>query len=78
MLSFQTLSTIESLLMSKAHPVWGEFMLLAQVIQEVQQEKAVVTAASRVQPSTRNMPIETVPAALESYTAATEAIDKGA
>lgn len=51
MLSFQTLTTIESLLMSKSHPLWGEFMPLAQVIAEVQAEKSAVAAATRVVPA---------------------------
>jgi hypothetical protein len=50
MLSLQTLTMIEALLMSKAHPAWGEFMTLAQVIGEVQQAKQALMA-SRVQPA---------------------------
>ena len=50
MLSLQTLTTIESLLMSRSHPLWGEFMPLAQVIGEVQQAKQMLMQ-SRVQPA---------------------------
>lgn len=50
MLSLQTLTNIESLLMSRSHPLWGEFMPLAQVIGEVQQAKAALMQ-SRVQPA---------------------------
>jgi hypothetical protein len=50
MLSLQTLTNIESLLMSRSHPMWGEFMPLAQTISEVQQAKAALTQ-SRVQPA---------------------------
>lgn len=50
MLSLQTLTNIEALLMSRSHPLWGEFMALAQTIGEVQQAKAAMTAA-RVQPA---------------------------
>lgn len=50
MLSLQTLTNIESLLMSRSHPLWGEFMPLAQVIGEVQQAKQMLTQ-SRVQPA---------------------------
>ena len=49
MLSLQTLTTIESLLLSKSHPHWGEFPVLAQTIMEVQQAKAALMQ-SRVQP----------------------------
>lgn len=51
MLSLQTLTTIESLLMSRSHPLWGEFMPLARVIGEVQQAKAALMQ-SRVQAAT--------------------------
>ncbi len=50
MLSLQTLTTIEALLMSKNDPRWGEFMVLAQTIGEVQQAKAALTKA-RTQPA---------------------------
>lgn len=50
MLSLQTLTNIEALLMSRSHPLWGEFMPLAQVIGEVQQAKAALTQ-SRTQPA---------------------------
>ncbi len=50
MLSLQTLTTIEALLMSKSHPHWGEFPVLAQTILAVQQAKAVLMQA-RVQPA---------------------------
>lgn len=50
MLSLQTLTNIENLLMSRSHPLWGEFMPLAQVIGEVQQAKAALVQ-SRVQPA---------------------------
>ena len=43
MLSLQTLNNIEALLMSRSHPMWGEFMPLAQVIGEVQAEKQALT-----------------------------------
>jgi hypothetical protein len=39
MLSLQTLNNIEALLMSRSHPMWGEFMPLAQTIGEVQAAK---------------------------------------
>jgi hypothetical protein len=53
MLSLQTLTNIESLLMSRSHPLWGEFMPLAQVIGEVQQAKAALmqTRAQPAQPA---------------------------
>lgn len=52
MLSLQTLNTIEALLMSRSHPLWGEFMPLAQIIGEVQQAKAaLIQAQSRIQPA---------------------------
>jgi len=50
MLSLQTLTNIEALLMSRSHPLWGEFMPLAQVIGEVQQAKQALTQA-RIQPA---------------------------
>lgn len=50
MLSLQTLSNIEALLMSRSHPMWGEFMPLAQVIGEVQAAKQAMTQ-SRVRPA---------------------------
>lgn len=48
MLSLQTLTNIETLLMSRSHPLWGEFLPLAQTIGEVQQAKAALMQ-SRVQ-----------------------------
>jgi hypothetical protein len=42
MLSLQTLNNIEALLMSRSHPMWGEFMPLAQTIGEVQAAKAAL------------------------------------
>lgn len=48
MLSLQTLTNIESLLMSRSHPLWGEFLPLAQTIGEVQQAKQALMQ-SRVQ-----------------------------
>lgn len=54
MLTLNTLSTIESLLMSKSHPAWGEFLTVAQAIGEIQAEKqALLNAAAvqRVQPT---------------------------
>lgn len=50
MLSLQTLTNIESLLMSRSHPLWGEFLPLAQTIGEVQQAKQALMQ-SRVQPA---------------------------
>lgn len=50
MLSLQTLTTIEALLLSKNDPRWGEFMILAQTIGEVQQAKAALMQ-SRMQPA---------------------------
>jgi hypothetical protein len=50
MLSLQTLTNIEALLMSRSHPLWGEFMPLAQTIGEVQAAKAALTQ-SRVRPA---------------------------
>jgi hypothetical protein len=50
MLSLQTLTNIEALLMSRSYPLWGEFMPLAQVINEVQQAKAALMQ-SRAQPA---------------------------
>lgn len=49
MLSLQTLNNIEALLMSRSHPMWGEFGALAQVIGEVQAAKQALTQA-RVRP----------------------------
>lgn len=55
MLSLQTLATIEALLLSKNDPRWGEFMVLAQTIGEVQQAKAALmqARAQPAQPATR-------------------------
>lgn len=50
MLSLQTLTTIEALLLSKSDPRWGEFAILAKTIGEVQQAKAALMQ-SRVQPA---------------------------
>jgi hypothetical protein len=50
MLSLQTLTNIEALLMSRSHPMWGELPALLQVVGEVQQAKAALTQ-SRVQPA---------------------------
>lgn len=50
MLSLQTLNNIEALLMSRSHPAWGEFTILAQVIGEVQAVKQQLMQ-SRVQPA---------------------------
>jgi hypothetical protein len=55
MLSLQTLTNIESLLMSRSHPLWGEFMPFAQVFGEVQQAKAALMQ-SRVQPAPTPQP----------------------
>jgi hypothetical protein len=49
-ISLQTLTNIEALLLSRSHPMWGEFLPLAQVIGEVQQAKAALMQA-RVQPA---------------------------
>jgi hypothetical protein len=54
MLSFDALSKIEALLMSKTHPLWGEFMQLAQVLSEVQREKQAIEANMRAQPTVSN------------------------
>jgi hypothetical protein len=51
MLSLQTLTTIEALLLSRNDPRWGEFMLLAQTIGEVQKAKQEVVLQARVQPA---------------------------
>jgi hypothetical protein len=53
MLSLQTLTNIEALLMSRSHPLWGEFTPLAQTIMEVQQAKQALIQ-SRVQPALSN------------------------
>jgi hypothetical protein len=45
MLSLDTLNKIEILLTSRSHPMWGEFMPLAQVISEVQMAKQAITQA---------------------------------
>ncbi len=50
MLSLQTLNNIESLLISRSHPLWGEFMPLAQTISEVQAAKQALIQ-SRTQPA---------------------------
>ena len=50
MLSLQTLTTIEALLMSRSDPRWGEFILLGQVIGEVQLAKHALMQ-TRVQPA---------------------------
>ena len=50
MLSLQTIVVIESLLMSRNDPKWGEFMVLAQIIGEVQAAKQALMQ-SRVQPA---------------------------
>ena len=49
MLSLQTLNNIEALLMSRSDARWGEFMILAQTIGEVQAAKQAMTQ-SRLQP----------------------------
>jgi len=51
MLSLQTLTTIEALLLSRNDPRWGEFMLLAQTIGEVQKAKQEAVLQARVQPA---------------------------
>lgn len=53
-LSLQTISNIEALLLSRSHPVWGEFVPLAGVIAAVQEEKKLLIAeqtAARVRPA---------------------------
>lgn len=60
MLSLQTLTTIEALLLSKNDPRWGEFMILAQVIGEVQQAKQAMMQ-SRVQPASGLRAVESAP-----------------
>lgn len=50
MLSLQTLQHIEALLMSRSDPRWGEFMVLAGVLSEVQTAKNALMQ-SRVQPA---------------------------
>ena len=47
MLSIQTLSNIEALLLSKSDSRWGEFMVLAQTIGEVQAEKNSLAQAQQ-------------------------------
>lgn len=66
MLSLQTLTTIEALLMSKNDPRWGEFMVLAQTIGEVQQAKQALMQA-RVQPVPTRVPGPKEPATPEGY-----------
>ena len=66
MLSLQTLTNIEALLMSRSHPMWGEFLPLAQVIGEVQTAKQALMQ-SRVQTAVPSgppaIPVGTAPAA---------------
>jgi hypothetical protein len=50
MISLETLTTIETLLMSKSAPQWGEFLVLARAISDVQQAKALLMQ-SRLQPA---------------------------
>jgi hypothetical protein len=50
MLTLETLTNIEALLVSRSHPLWGEFMPLARIIAEVQHAKAALTQA-RVRPA---------------------------
>jgi hypothetical protein len=57
MLSLQTLTTIEALLLSRNDPRWGEFMLLAQTIGEVQKAKQEVVLQARVQPAPVAKPV---------------------
>lgn len=64
MLSLQTLTTIEALLVSRSHPAWGEFPVLSQTIMEVQQAKAAMMQ-SRVQPA---QPLRAVPGPTEPPT----------
>lgn len=45
MLSLQTLSTIEAMLLSKRAPQWDDFMVWAQALSEVQSVKAMMLAA---------------------------------
>ena len=51
MLSLQTLTMIEGLLLSRNDPRWGEFMLIAQVLGEVQKAKQEAVMQARVQPA---------------------------
>lgn len=52
MLSFDTLNTIEAMLMSRSHPAWGELQVLVNVVNEVKREKDLVVAATvRPQPA---------------------------
>jgi hypothetical protein len=56
MLSLQTLTNIEALLLSRSHPLWGELVPLTQIIREVQQAKEMMSAAqsaaqARAQPA---------------------------
>lgn len=62
MLTVQTLTTIEALLLSRNDPRWGEFMLLAQTIGEVQKAKQEAVLQARVQPaqSTQAQPSQAV------------------
>jgi hypothetical protein len=57
MLSVSTLTTIEALLLSRNDPRWGEFMLLAQTIGEVQKAKQEVVLQARVQPAPAAKPV---------------------
>lgn len=45
MLTLQTLTRLESMLHSKNAPEWGEFLVWARVLSEVQSAKAMLTAA---------------------------------
>lgn len=65
MLSLQTLTTIEALLMSKNDPRWGEFMVLAQTISEVQQAKQALMQ-SRIQPTPPLQPTTSFPTSLRT------------
>jgi hypothetical protein len=56
MLSLQTLTNIEAMLMSKNDARWGEFMILAQTIGEVQAAKQALMQ-SRVQPADARPPL---------------------
>lgn len=51
MLSVETLTLIEGLIMSRSHPMWGELAVLSKVLQDVLREKAAVSAAARAQPA---------------------------
>lgn len=48
MISINTLTALEQMLKSRSDPRWGEFMVLAQLISEVQTERDALVMAARV------------------------------